>query len=308
MSKHQWTEEETDRFKRIYNNSTNDELRVSFPWASDYSLWSKACHLGLSKDKEILLDKRYVETKLVKLLDDSPEAAYWFGFLIADGYFSNKRLEIEVARVDLKHLKVLSTYLETSNIHLVKNNTQARLTIIDRHVIPKIRQKFGIKDKKTYNPLEKLPYLSGELLCCFLAGLIDGDGHVSSNQSFKRITIKVHKNWLRFFNSLSLAIAKYFGENKFGKTYLTSNSYCAFELADQIQLTWFKRLLVNNKLPLMKRKWDKIDEGRICVGCKERKKIVISMLEEGYSEKEIIDIGGFSKKYVQGVKNGIKNE
>ena len=73
----------------------------------------------------------------------------------------------------------------------------------------------GIKDKKTYNPLEKLPYSSGELLCCFLAGLIDGDGHISSNQSFKRITIKVHKNWLRFFNSLSLAIAKYFGENKF---------------------------------------------------------------------------------------------
>ena len=306
MAKHRWTDEEVAKLEQVYTNSTNEDLRKLFPWASDFTLWSKGSRLGLSKNRQVIIEKRYVETQLIKLLDDTPEAAYWIGFLISDGYFSNRSLEIEVARVDINHLKTLSTYLGSPNINYVKNNTQARMTIVDRHVIPKIREKFGIEDKKTYNPLKKLPYSSGKLLCCFLAGLIDGDGHISSTQSFKRILIKVHKNWSSFFEILSINIAESFGELKFGKTYLTSNSYCVFELADQIQLTWFKRLLLTNKLPLMKRKWDKIDEGRICVGCKERKRVVIGMLEEGYSQEEIVEIGGFSKKYVKDIKNGMK--
>ena len=68
--------------------------------------------------------------------------------------------------------------------------------------------KFGILDKKTYNPPITLDTIQEDYLYCILVGFIDGDGNIQNQNKRKdfMLRIKNHSSWLQILNIFSTLI------------------------------------------------------------------------------------------------------
>src|SRR5665647_1762785 len=114
---------------------------------------------------------------LIRLHDNTFIAAYWLGFLMADGSFKNNRLVVCLNDQDKSHMRSCMDWLEiTSTLRHVDNVVS--FGIVDRINGPAIRERFDINNRKTYEPPRWMPYFDKDMLRAFLVGFIDGDGHI----------------------------------------------------------------------------------------------------------------------------------
>lgn len=115
---------------------------------------------------------------------DTPDKAYWLGFLYADGTVASGkgRYDIEVTLIDLEHLEKFKKAIGAVNHKITP--------IIDnRFKNAKPLYHFSIKDKQLHNDLSKwgcvpnktliintIPNIPYNLISHFLRGYFDGDG------------------------------------------------------------------------------------------------------------------------------------
>jgi hypothetical protein len=66
-------------------------------------------------------------------------------------------------------------------------------------------EKYGICNKKTYNPInfQKLSIYNKDLITSLLIGIIDGDSNISKNGSSNSFCIKItsHNCWYNFYKN-----------------------------------------------------------------------------------------------------------
>jgi transposase len=121
---------------------------------------------------------------------DTPEKAYWLGFIGADGCVTgfasdNPRLVIKLARKDREHLATLHRALGASrpvrdfeDMSLGVRRPYSALTVYSPHLVEALGRA-GITARKT-NALE--PWAGApELMPHYWRGLIDGDGSITIN-------------------------------------------------------------------------------------------------------------------------------
>lgn len=128
---------------------------------------------------------------------DSPEKAYWLGFIAADGYLSRKKLGISLQIGDIGHLELLRTALDSDfKIYFFR---QAAMLWVSREKIYEDLKKLGIHERKTYtldgSIFDSVPK---KYMLAFCHGFFDGDGCFGVN--FKKL--KEGKGY-----SLNLALA-----------------------------------------------------------------------------------------------------
>lgn len=229
---------------------------------------------------------------LSKLLDGSNISYYWIGFILADGHITkNNTIQINLNKKDIFHLEKLKSYLDSSINLRVKDNV-VRCTFTDVPTIIKLKNIFFWSTNKTINPII-LPSLKDEQLFSLVIGFIDGDGSINTKDSRVTLTVKCHKSWKNnlevFYNNLT-------GENKkFNDSGDCSMFYISnFEILRSIKI---KSLYLN--LPIMNRKWNKINCDRIMKY--QKYDIVNNLLIEGLSLNQIIEMG-FSKSLVYSVR------
>lgn len=222
---------------------------------------------------------------LEKLLEDTPEAFYWMGFLLADGSFSNNRLKLALCHKDKDHLLRFAKFIEYSGT-FSSSDKAISIACKDTEVVEAIRLKFDIKDKKTYNPPKTiLNFFSDDLKYALLAGFIDGDGcikHQTNRDSFL-LQIKNHSSWesiLREFNSL-------ISDKDFTK--INSSGYATLIISNTEDLKRLKEKILRLNIPIMLRKWDVIDLAFVSkyVTANELKHNVIEAYNSGMTNKEI---------------------
>lgn len=199
---------------------------------------------------------RYKHNNVTVLLNEELETYYWIGFLLADGHISeNNRIQICLSIKDYDFLLKLKEYLNIDNIHTTK--TSCSISAMDIVVIPKIKEKFDIKNNKTYNPPNIKIYknIVKDKLLSLIIGFIDGDGCIK--KQYKRndwvITIKNHSSWIDFLKLISITISN--------KDYsrINNSGYSLLTLSDTSKTKELKKFAIRNNLPIMKRKWDIID-------------------------------------------------
>lgn len=275
-----------------------------------YSAWHLAeknnaiCKSCASKKRA----KRFNNLKV--LLEETPETYYWIGFLLADGHFDNgKRIIVGLSEHDRDHLEKFAKYIGyEGTISLVKKGpySAVRLSAMDTEVVGKLCEKFGIENNKTYNPPASLRWVSEDLFICLMAGLIDGDGNITNfykrNDAF--IRIKQHKSWLPILRE----IGEYFGESD--RVKINKQGYAEVEITGFPKIRELKKKLLEYNLPLMDRKWGKIDIG--LQTRYEKKEEMYHKIKELLNQKikqiEIAKIVGVSKSTVTKVKKQIENE
>lgn len=275
-----------------------------------YSAWHLAeknnaiCKSCASKKRA----KRF--NNLSVLLEETPEAYYWIGFLLADGHFDNgKRIIVGLAEHDRDHLERFAKYIGyKGTINLVKKGpySAVRLSAMDTEVVGKLCEKFDIKSNKTHNPPKTLNWIPEDLFLCLMAGLIDGDGNISNFRGRKDafIRIKQEKSWLPILKEF----AKYFKEED--RVKINKQGYAEVEITGFPKIRELKKKLLEYNLPLMDRKWSKIDIG--LQTRYEKKEEMYHKIKELLNQKikqiEIAKIVGVSKSTVTKVKKQIENE
>jgi len=118
---------------------------------------------------------------------DTPEKAYWLGFIITDGNIidTNRayKLQIRLAISDKEHLELLANHLGyTGNISIVKHGTAANLTVCSKILVHDL-ESHGVVPRKTF--ICKPWIGDNSLMSDFWRGAFDGDGGFSITQRTK---------------------------------------------------------------------------------------------------------------------------
>ena len=189
---------------------------------------------------------------------------------MADGNIGSLgNLRFNQSIIDYEHLMKLGNYLNVEIKKNKKNNygkirEYCSFSCTDIINGNKLKEKLKIKENKTYNP-PNLEWLDEDWkFLSFFCGFIDGDGMIQKQKNglANMIRIICHKNWLPNIEWFSNELFKRF--NIVSKTGVTSRGYCYLTIYRFEQLKFLKSKFLELDLPLMERKWIKIDEHKTC--------------------------------------------
>ena len=119
-----------------------------------------------------------------------------------------------------------------------------------------------IQPRKTYNPLDISPFYQLHRLAYFLAGLIDGDGHIGvyPNDNIAAIRIKVHPNWATTLKEMSRQLFKLYGIDS--KIRFTKEGWVVWGISKMAHISQLYNL-IDGHVPYMERKWKQLDSIRL---------------------------------------------
>lgn len=278
-----WDNCEIDYLVNNYTTSKMSEILSVLSGRTLSSITNKAHNLKLSNRSNSLCD-------LTVLLDDTPLNYYWIGFLLADGHFSkSNQIQVNLCDKDLPHLKKLANYLSYEKV-LNKPN----LYVQDTMVVKSLKTKFGISNNKTYHPPKSLPRVSDELLISLLIGFIDGDGSINHKGY---LYIKIHKTWLKILKDMLDFLSNGDFNISINNDGLVLGMITKIEIMKSI-----KRKGQNLSLPMLERKWDRVDLTKMSKTEKRHQydKECHKLFNDGIKIKDVITQLGYSRSFVYG--------
>lgn len=232
---------------------------------------------------------------LSSLLEETPEAYYWVGFLLADGHFENGRIKFHLALRDAEQIRKFASFIKWTGNFEDRGKLGIGVSAKHTEVVEILCDKFDIKQDKTYDPPNTILNHNKELLKCLLIGFIDGDGNIENQYKRKDcfIRIKVHKSW----NEILKEFCELVGYDT-KHVRLNNKGYCELCFSDSNIVTELKKK--SNELPVLDRKWKKIDEDYISRynTSKILKEKIIKMLNENMRNKDISNELGVSTSYI----------
>jgi hypothetical protein len=236
-----WTEDDEKWLYKNYATSRPSELETRLG-RNNHAIAEYARKRGLTKDEGFL--RSPPKGDLSVLLNESLDTYYWIGLLLADGCFQKtNQLTISLSKNDEEQMLRFARYLKTG-VRYIKRDGQVVLAVQDRHIVPKIMEKYGIPYNKTYGCV-KLPKISKRKFVSLLCGFIDGDG----SRCASGFRLENYKTWEPFYRLIEDYLKTTICVN-YTPTKNTVTGYIRKDTA--LYLIEFQK---KNCLPTMERKW-----------------------------------------------------
>jgi len=261
-----WSESEICLVRTLYQSAARDEILLALNRSWE-SIKLKANGLGLRRDR---ISKK--QSNLSVLLLDAPISYYWIGFLAADGHFCQKRVALGIAIKDLEHLRKFGCFVSCDNVNIRGNRRSCYVSCMDASVIPELRRKFGICNRKTSNPLT-FDFPDDMLFMSYFIGFVDGDGSIGGTGNRRSISIKIHRNWLDRLRSYEKRIYDICSTPQTSITRINKRGYALMNITNPEVLAKIKRFGLYLHLPMMERKLGRIDENKTCQDQSVRERI-----------------------------------
>lgn len=223
-------------------------------------------------------------SKLNKLLNESLESYYWVGFSMADGWVTINTVKskykdsiyenevgvfgIQLASTDYDHLLKLSNYIDvpiksgTRNTNFKHNSSYCRIKVGDNINVPKIKEKFGIINKKTTNPPDWSMYrFTDDQILSLIIGYIDGDASIAkrNNSNSLHLSFQTALQWQHNLNFIKTFFEKYFNIPVRSKVLINNRNHATLSICRSKLIKKLKLFAQENDLPALKRKWDVVD-------------------------------------------------
>lgn len=149
---------------------------------------------------------------------ESPNQAYWLGFLAADGSVSGIQLVIGLSTKDIDHLEKFRAFVDANNLTITTRQTlcannnkrySASYFCIKNEQLIQDLSHYGIVKDKSHQDIDFLSYIPEEYKIYFIFGLFDGDGWFTnterSGQNFgicgnKKVIESVYAYLYKYFN------------------------------------------------------------------------------------------------------------
>ena len=208
--------------------------------------------------------------KLQNLINGSLEAYYWLGFLLADGHFSKtNRLVVALQQSDRNHLEKMKTFLGVGEVTIREsklNPPVAQYSVMDVGTLRFLKERFAIVSNKTISP-PNLISLTPEELFAVSIGFIDGDGAIQfpTGRTDAQLAVKCHAAWKNTLEYIFKVPVR-----------INSAGYAYFCITDNTKLREIKNKAIQLNLPIMDRKWSKIDlnrESRMVIAQRRRSEV-----------------------------------
>jgi len=233
---------------------------------------------------------------LIKLLNFDYISCYWLGFLLADAHISksyafNVNLNIKDEIYFQQIQNHLTLVLKPS---YVKKLNAVRYILSDKQTIIKIKEIFNWKTNKTKNIPIIPKLLDDNQLFSLIIGFIDGDGSINKNGS--TLKVKCDANWKNILEMFYFHLTK---ENKIFK--LTSDNCSIIQIGGWKNLNEIKNKAIQLKLPIMERKWNRLNNNRWQITENKRKKIH-ELLNKNMKYREIKELTGCSSGFINKIK------
>lgn len=216
------------------------------------SIMCTASKLGLSRPN-------IRGAKLKKLLKPTTYNAYWWGFIMADGYLSKKgALVVRLSTRDKEHLAKISELLSCNITYTHRPTSMCSIEVMDRINGIKLKKHLGITERKTYNPPTGHDFLcTKEARLAFFVGFSDGDGCITFNSAgvFKSLRIVVHANWYQWFKNFCSVLEDDYPNLKFTVSNTNKRGNTYIYIGKKRTLEFFQNFIKENELPVMERKW-----------------------------------------------------
>jgi len=243
--------------------------------------------------REVQKSRRVADLSI--LLKDTPLTYYWMGFLIADGHFAKlTRIKLTVAPKDKKHLEKFARFIHYT-AKIKRDGLGIRVQSQNADIVPLICKKFNIVSNKTEHPC-RFTFKRSDLFLAALIGFIDGDGCIK--KQYKRndayITIKCHKSWVNTFRYFDSRVKQISGIES--KALVKDAEYGVITWSRNLLIQWLKKQAIRMQLPILTRKWDKIDLNYISrqdIG-KQRSIKIYNLRKKGNAIKDIAKQLGIS--------------
>ena len=288
-----WTKQEKNILKKHYKNTEKEKLKKMLPERSWTGIMQYAEKLDIKRGYDLIR-----ATNVKKLLLETPKAYYWMGFLMADGHFTVKRITVGLSIKDVEHIKKFAKFISAN---YSKGNSKCcgkyygncSVKAANSDIVPLLRQKFGIQNNKTHHPCHIVKIKNKDLLLSLIIGFIDGDGSISkqTNRTDAFMRIKCHSSWLFNLQFISNTICKDC-DLKPNIAKINKQGYAAVAFSNSIILKFLKAKGKELKLPVLKRKWNLIDENYISKF--EKYKYIVEevriLVEEGLTGYKIAQI------------------
>ena len=249
--------------------------------------WLSICQkaFGLKLRREILKPKN---ANAYKLINESNEAYYWLGFIMADGHFNNNdQIQINLAKKDLEHLKKFAKFVEYK-----KDLVKPSINIGFGDIREALNDKFKIHNDKTHYPCD-LSKLFGDVFFSFIIGFIDGDGCINTKGY---LIIKCHNSWLDNLNKMVSELSN----NDFNHGRINSDGLAIIQLSKHKIMKEIKIKANELNLPILNRKWDRVNlKKEIKIDKENRMRHECNNLfKSGDTPIEIIKMNKFSRTFV----------
>ena len=167
-----YTVADDDYLRRCYATAPREEIvrHLARPWQSI---------TGHAHDILGLARPNIRTHQLAVLLPNTVLNAYWWGFIMADGYISNRGiLRVSLGLMDENHLLGLAHYIGKDRVK-DQGKGMRYLDACDKINGLALKAKLGITEKKTYNPPDDLGFLqTSQERLAFFVGFSDGDGRL----------------------------------------------------------------------------------------------------------------------------------
>ena len=216
------------------------------------------------------LSEGFYNSNLQILLEEELESYYWIGFIYADGHFGSQeersKLSIKLSNLDADHVEKFARYISYNGD--VKSDSQfTNITLMNKEIGEKIKKKFDISNAKTYNPpsVDIFKNFTDEQFLSVLIGFIDGDGCIfvkNKKTKYAIITICCHSSWGDILTYFSVRINDIYQKGLL-KEYSNKRGYRVVDINRTAIIHGLKNFAIKNNLPVMPRKWDKIDLNKI---------------------------------------------
>lgn len=277
-----WTEEEKDILKANYPRLNCKQMMDLLPGRTYKQIRGQ---VGWSK----LSARKPKMNNCERLNEETHEAYYWLGLLMADGSFDNGRINLCLNQTDVDHMEKFRKFIESTNV-ITKSKTDncLKTSAMDKKAVEKITQKFDLKPKKTYNPINLSIFdrINPEFFIAFICGFIDGDGCIqiregklSTTKGTVTLGIIGNECWKDNFIKFFTFLHAYFKEEMTSqlpkirhqkgtqpadrldtsiRSEVKTYSFANFVINRRSLIESIKKEVVRLKLPYLARKWDKI--------------------------------------------------
>ncbi len=251
-----WFEISDKVLRRCYGTLSIKELEEILPGRTGRAIKARARRLGLSHHTEENSKKK---GSLLPLLDITPEAYYWMGFIMADGHLRNNGvLKLTLSYKDEDQVRKFANFINCPNIGCCCEGMGFGVKLMDKYNLPKIIDKFRIKFPKTTNPSD-ISWMEGDLFLSFFIGYVDGDGCISKRLRSAGccLIFRVHSGWLPALQEMSNKLHKLLNlPPRIAK--INKSGYADLTIGKQLVLVFLRDAARRLNLPYLSRKWDKI--------------------------------------------------
>jgi hypothetical protein len=205
MPPRNFTDAEEEQIAKIYKTGHSAKaIMRAYGLSHHISICAALRRQGVKQRPAPERNRLYALNSHVFDVINNEQAAYWWGFLYADGGVCKRTLSVHVKESDKPQLQLLRQFLQSEapikeQVQRLngysKSYTRFIIDFTDRHLARQLRE-LGITPNRP-NPRKALQYLPPNLVHHWIRGYFDGDGSARKSASIAFCGSRKLLIWLR---------------------------------------------------------------------------------------------------------------